>query len=158
MIFDAIAEAPAYFRSAWWREVLAFAASAGPSTPLGDHPIRGEDLFARVLDLTTGPPETAILESHRRFTDVQMVLEGSELIRVWPAAQLQIREAYDAARDVMFYMHPPGAPIVIDLMPGTFAVFQPQDAHMPALMKGAPAKLKKLVFKVSNDIIQRERS
>ncbi|TAK12823.1 MAG: DUF386 domain-containing protein [Acidobacteria bacterium] len=157
MIFDALSEAAPYFSGAWWRDVLAFAATVTPATPVGEQQIRGEDLLVRVLDLTTGPAETAVLESHRRYTDVQIVIEGGEFIRVWPAAQLTVRDPYDAGRDVMFYEHPADAPVVIDLMPGTFAVFRPQDAHMPALMKGAPARLRKMVFKVSNELIHRER-
>lgn len=157
MIFDALSEAGPYFAGSWWRDVLAYAATVTTDTPVGERQLRGEELLVRVLDLTTYPPEAAVLESHRRYTDVQIVLDGGEFIRVWPAAQLTVKEAYDAGRDVMFYEHPADAPVVIDLMPGTFAVFRPQDAHMPALMKGAPARLRKMVFKVSNELIDRER-
>lgn len=157
MIFDSLSHAAPYFAGSWWRDVLACAATITTETPVGERQLRGEDLLVRVLDLTTGPAETAVLESHCRYTDVQIVLDGGEFIRVWPAAQLTVKDPYDACKDVMFYEHPASAPVVIDLMPGTFAVFRPQDAHMPALMKGAPARLRKMVFKVSNELIDRER-
>ena len=153
MIFDTLAHAPSYFRAEWWREVLAFTAAATPDLPAGEQPLRGEDLFVRILDFTTGPREGAVLESHRKYTDVHVVLQGGELIRIWPSATLVPRQEYDADRDVIFYEPPAEAPAILDLRPGHFVVLQPPDAHMPAIAAAAPARIRKLVFKVSNRLM-----
>lgn len=157
MIFDTIAQAPRYFSGDWWRDVLAFAARARPDLPVGEQPLRGQDLFVKILDFTTGPPETAVLESHRLYADVHIVLEGREQIRVWPVDALGVRHAYDAERDVVFYEPPPqSAPVTLDLHPGHLAVFEPQDAHMPALASAAPVRVRKLVFKVATRLFTAE--
>ena len=153
MIFDTLEHAPAYFASDWWREVLEFAAATAIDLPAGEQKIRGDDLFVRVLDFETGPQASAVLESHRKYTDVHVVLQGNELIRIWPAATLSVRQAYDADKDVVFYEPRSEAPVVLDLRPGHFVVFQPQDAHMPAIAAAAPARIRKLVFKVSMRLI-----
>ena len=156
MIFDALVHAPGYYTGDWWRDVLAFAASATSDLPAGERPLRGQDLFVKILDFTTGPPETAVLESHRAYTDVHIVLDGREAIRVWPADALRVRQSYDPERDVMFYDPPAEAAVVLDLRPGHVAVFHPQDAHMPALAVGAPARVRKLVFKVATRLFTAE--
>ena len=153
MIFDTLEQATPYFAGEWWREVLRFIAAAPLDLPAGERALRGEDLFVRVLDFVTGPQADAVLESHRKYNDVHVVLQGSELIRVWPAATLSVRQEYDADKDVMFYEPPPVAPLVLDLRPGHFVVFQPQDAHMPAIAAPQPARIRKLVFKVSTRLI-----
>ncbi len=149
MIIDTLTHADPYFSARWWRDVLAFTAAASADRAPGEHELRGRDLFVKILDFTTGPPDTAVLESHRDYTDVHIVLDGREFIRVWPAADLTVRTAYDPSTDVMFYEPPQDPFVTIDLRPGQFAVLGPQDAHMPALAAGQPARLRKLVFKVS---------
>ena len=113
-------------------------------------------MFVKILDFTTSPPEAAVLESHRVYADVHVVLDGREAIRVWPAEELSPCQAYDADRDVILYEPPAVAPVVLDLRPGHFVVFQPQDAHMPALSAGAPARVRKLVFKVATRLFTAE--
>jgi YhcH/YjgK/YiaL family protein len=84
---------------------------------------------------------------------VHVVLQGSELIWVWPAATLTVRQPYDEANDVILYEPPAAAPVMLDLHPGHLVVLQPQDAHMPAVAAAAPARIRKLVFKVSTRLI-----
>lgn len=153
MIFDNLSHAPGYFSGDWWTEVLAFVETAPADLPAGERLLRGHDLFVKILDFTTGPVATAVLESHRAYTDVHVVLEGAEIIRVWPAEALTVRQPYDTDKDVILYDPPPHAPTAFELRPGQFAVLQPQDAHMPALELGAPARIRKLVFKVATHLI-----
>jgi len=106
----------------------------------------------------TRPASDAVLESHRAYVDVHVVLEGAETIAVWPVGPLRVRTPYHAQQDVTVYEQPdtPGTRLV--LAPGLFAVFFPQDAHMTQLMDREQRAIKKLVMKVAVALVDREQS
>jgi YhcH/YjgK/YiaL family protein len=149
MIFDSLANADGYFTGDWWRDTLAYIRTATPSPPDGVHPVRGDDIVARVHTGHTRPASEAVLESHRAYVDVHVVLEGRETIAVWPAGRLRIRTPHNEGQDVTFYDPPANEGTRLDLAPGFFAVFFPQDAHMTQVMGRRPAAIKKLVMKVA---------
>ncbi len=154
MIVDSLANVGWYFKADWWRKVVEFIRTAHPALPDGEHALQGREVFVRILSLKTGPCEHTVLESHRSYVDIHVVLDGQETIEVWPTHLLTPRNGYDSERDVTFYMAPDGPPAVIDLRPGNFAVFFPQDAHMPQLVCEVPCQLKKLVVKTSVELVR----
>lgn len=96
---------------------------------------------------------TGRYESHRVMADIQMVLAGEEECLVLPftarqAGSLTPEGSYDADKDILFYREKPEAAARIRLKPGLFALFMPQDAHMPGLALSGPGRVKKLVVKV----------
>ena len=154
MIFDSLHHAGSYFFSDWWDETIAYIRSATPSLPDGVHPVRGDEIVARVHTGQTRPASESALESHRSYVDVHVVLAEQETIAVWPTDRLTIRTPYDKEQDVMFYDPPAddeGARLT--LSPGFFAVFFPQDAHMTQLMDRHPVAIKKLVMKISVGLV-----
>ena len=101
-------------------------------------------------------------EAHRKYADVQFLLEGAEDIRCCPLEFLTPATEYDAEKDCRFYlddlsMHPASwsgeAPSAVSfrLGAGYFAVVFPDDAHIPQLAVGTPAEVKKIVMKVPVD-------
>ncbi len=73
-------------------------------------------------------------ESHKRYIDIQIILEGTEVISVKDTSELDICEVYDIKKDIMFYhgnSHNTGEEII--LKPGMAAVFMPNDGHMPGI-------------------------
>jgi YhcH/YjgK/YiaL family protein len=157
LIFDSLPNADAYFAGGWWRETLAYIRAATPSLPDGVHPVRGDAIVARVHSGHTRPASEAVLESHRTYVDVHVVLDGRETIVVWPAAGLRVRTPYNEAQDVIFYDHPPDEGMRVNLAPGSFAVFLPQDAHMTQLMEQRPAAIRKLVMKIAVELVREQR-
>ena len=149
MIFDSLPNADACFTGDWWRDTLAYIRAATPSLPDGVHPVRGDAIVARVHTGHTRPAGEAVLESHRAYVDVHVVLEGRETIAIWPADRLRVRTPYNEGQDVTFYDPPVDEGTRLDLAPGFFAVFFPQDAHMTQLMGRHPAAIKKLVMKIA---------
>ena len=149
MIFSSLAHADSCFTGDWWRDTLAYIRAATPSLPDGVHPLRGDKIVARVHTGHTRTVGEAVLESHRAYVDVHVVLEGRETIAVWPADRLRVRTPYNAGQDVTFYDPPADEGTRLDLAPGSFAVFFPQDAHMTQLMERRPAAIKKLVMKIA---------
>ena len=152
MIFDSLHNADRYFTGDWWQDTLSYIRSATASLEDGAHPVRTDAIVARVHRGHTRPASDAVLESHRAYVDVHVVLEGRETIAVWPTDRLRIRTPYNDQQDVMFYDLPAEEGARLHLSPGFFAVFFPQDAHMTQLMDQRPAPIKKLVMKISVDL------
>lgn len=87
-------------------------------------------------------------ESHRKYIDVQVVVEGEEVMELAEISRLPVKQAYDAERDVIIYGDYTGAS-VLRFGAGEAAIFFPVDGHMPALRPGAAANLvRKTVIKV----------
>lgn len=110
--------------------------------------IDGDRLYASVATYETGPREERRFEAHRKYIDVQVLLEGEEVIDVSLDEHLPVIEAHDDARDVMFL----GAPqrfASLAMTPGGFAVFHPHDAHRPGCHLGKRSRVRKIVVKVA---------
>jgi YhcH/YjgK/YiaL family protein len=97
------------------------------------------------------PRAEGFFESHRKYIDVQVVVEGEELIGLADISQLAVSKAYDAERDFIGYADFPGAS-ELRLVAGDAAIFFPADGHMPGLRPGAgPNLVRKTVIKVPCD-------
>ena len=87
-------------------------------------------------------------EAHLKYADVQFLVDGAEYIRCCPLEFLEPATEYDAASDCRFYVEQPGFGCDLRLGAGYFAVVFPDDAHIPQLVAGTPAEVKKIVMKV----------
>lgn len=113
--------------------------------PAGRHTIDGDNLFALVQDYQTKPRAGTPWEAHRRYFDIQHVVQGEELIGYAPIETLTTVEPYNEARDVTLFKGDAGE--FFRLPAGMFVIFAPQDAHMPGLALKQPAPARKLVIK-----------
>lgn len=87
-------------------------------------------------------------ESHRRYIDVQVIVEGTEAMEVADLAHTPPGAAYDGERDLIKHAEPSHAGRLM-LRGGDAAVFFPADVHMPSLRAGEQAQLvRKVVVKV----------
>ena len=122
--------------------------------PLGKREIDGERIYALVQEYDAADPSTRKFESHRRYLDVQLVCRGQEVIYWVPAARLKRAGAYSEDGDAVLYDDPvagtPATPLGLEA--GSFAVFFPEDAHMPgcrwAGTESPKGKVRKIVVKV----------
>jgi YhcH/YjgK/YiaL family protein len=119
------------------------------------HQPDGKYLFAEnrirylVQRYATKPAEACKLESHERFIDIQLVVRGEELVGHSFRDSLQIAAPYDSEGDKTYYVHKvPGEMNLIRLSAGHFAIFFPQDAHMPCVQGDASCDVHKIVVKV----------
>lgn len=86
-------------------------------------------------------------EAHRKNIDIQYLLKGEERIACLPIEKLKETTPYSEEKDAAFFT----ASIQSQEMTignGYFAIFFPQDGHMPQLSVGEPMKVKKVVVKV----------
>ncbi len=111
----------------------------------GKLPVDGERVYISVREADlTGRPER--WEAHRRYADIQILLDGSEAIVYAPATQAKPSIAYDGGKDVEFYEGIQGLHCV--LMPGDFMILFPGELHAPDRPEGLDGYSKKLVVKV----------
>jgi YhcH/YjgK/YiaL family protein len=127
---------------------------AGETLPEGRLDIDGDRLFALPQSYAPKPVEGARFESHRRYADVQYIADGAEMIGYAPTDTLALETPYDPEKDIAFYERP-ACYTPIALPAGCFAVFYPEDAHMPCCRLDADAALRstsepvrKIVLKV----------
>ena len=117
------------------------------STDLNAHEIgkvklQGDDLVVNFAQARPKTKEEAKLETHNRFIDIQIPLDGVEVMGYTPRADLPEAE-YNAEKDITFY---PGlAESYLTINPGMFAIFFPEDGHAPGV---TPDGVKKVIVKV----------
>ena len=110
----------------------------------GRREISGDKIFALS---TTGQGKgltEAKLEAHRKYIDIQYAVSGIDNIGWKPLSRCCSPQGeYDAESDIIFFSDAPDT--WFGLVPGTFAVFFPQDAHAPLAVNGL---LHKVVIKL----------
>ncbi len=155
MIIDKLKNWPLYPLGSAWQKAFEFLATLTPESAEKKYTIQGDDIFAMVMSYETQSPETAILESHQQYVDIQAVLVGAERFECAPTEGLEIETPYDAKKDVVFYQRNSPRPIQVNIFPGTFILLYPQDAHMPTLMvNDQPEQVKKVVIKIKLELLQ----
>jgi len=110
----------------------------------GEHCIAGRDIFAIVSDYPLRAAAEGRLEAHRDYVDIQFLAQGGESIGYAPYVGQQVLSDYDKKGDIAFYAGPSS---LLRLEQGMFAIFFPEDLHMPGI--GEPdLRVRKVVVKV----------
>ena len=113
--------------------------------PAGRYPIDGENIFALVSEYQTKPEQEGKLEAHKKYIDVQHVISGEELMGYAPLGGQKVLDPYKEENDIVFYT---GDKSFTKVSEGMFAIFFPEDVHMPGIASGKSSSVKKLVIKV----------
>ncbi len=147
MIIDRIVNAPLYysvhpkFKSAF--EYIQQIDVDG--IPAGRYEIDGENMYALVQEYNTKLKEQGIWEAHRRYIDLQYVVQGAEGIGYSNITHLQ-QDEYQASKDFL-PLHGKGD--LVTVHSGSFVLLFPEDAHMPGMAVDASAPVKKVVIKIA---------
>lgn len=110
----------------------------------GRHGLDGDDLFALVNDYRTRPLSGGLFEAHKLYIDVQYVVSGRELIGYAPLVGQVPNREYDEVNDYALYEEEGS---YIRMEQGMFAVFMPEDLHMPGVDQ-VTGDVRKVVVKV----------
>ncbi|MCC2685579.1 MAG: hypothetical protein K0R75_2478 [Paenibacillaceae bacterium] len=118
------------------------------ATKSGKYMLEGDEMFMLVQEAETKPAGERIAESHRKFVDIQLLIEGEERIGVSRLSQacvvsedkleeadLALYSAVDVESDIV-------------LTPGMFAVFFPADVHRPCCAVNEEMPIRKVVVKI----------
>jgi len=114
----------------------------------GIYEIEGKNIFAIVTNYKSRLPEEAKIENHKKYIDIQYIVEGSEQIGYAPYTGQNPLIAYDEDKDIAFYHCEIS---LIKFEQNSFGIFFPQDIHAPCIATDRPSDVKKVVIKVKVD-------
>ena len=86
--------------------------------------IDGKNIYTQIIDLTTREAVVNRPEVHRRYIDIQFLAWGEEKIG-------SEHESF------------------IEMIPGSYAIFFPQDVHRPGCIMQTASEIRKIVVKVA---------
>lgn len=127
-------------------EGLRFLQQATPDIALGTYQINSR-VKAIVSEYETKVENEVGYEAHRKNIDIQYLLKGEERVACLPLEKLKETKPYSEEKDAAFFTASI-QPIEMKLGDGFFAIFFPQDGHMPQLSVDEPKMVKKVVVKV----------
>lgn len=122
------------------------------TTPDGVYELDGRDLFATVMSYDTEQQPLEKLEVHRRYVDIQYAICGTEILAYTSNDDLRVHTPYDQEKDCEFLIPSSRHECVrLVMIPETFAVFFPQDAHFGKLADPVSGSMpiRKVVIKAS---------
>ncbi|WP_240415718.1 YhcH/YjgK/YiaL family protein [Paenibacillus periandrae] len=121
-----------------------------PNAAAGCFEIKGDQLYATIMEFDTKPMQEQLAEKHEKYIDVHYLIEGEETIG-WSALRDDAAAAkpYDSEQDYVLY-EPSADELLLQLKPGMYAVFFPNDIHRPGM--GQQTKIKKAVVKIHVDL------
>ncbi len=105
--------------------------------------LQGADLVVNISLAKGKTKEQAQLETHKKFIDIQIPLSCTETMGYTPANALP-EEEYNEEKDITKFNIPSES--YIDVKPGMFAIFFPQDGHAPCI--SSEETIKKVIVKV----------
>ncbi len=113
--------------------------------PSGKYELDGTNVYLIVQEYTTKLEQSAKPEAHKKYIDIQIVLNGIEKIGYTDISNTKQYTFYDTDKDIEFLT---GDVEFKEATPGRFFVFYPEDAHMPSIAVNEPSLVKKAVFKI----------
>lgn len=145
MIIDNLKNALQYYNlDANFVKGLTFVAENHKTIAPGKYFIDGDNLFVSIVESDMKTVESAKLEAHNLYIDIQIVLQGSETFGWAEREQCheQIAE-FDTTKDICFYKDKPST--YVTLKENQFVIFAPEDAHAPLIGEG---KIRKAIIKI----------
>lgn len=147
MILDTIANADRY-RSLHplFPKVFEYIRDTDLSTlATGKQAIIGDEVFVIIERAAGRSRDAAKLECHRKYIDIQLVLDGIDEMGWKPLTDCHHPVAdYNASADIQFFHDTPATWIATP--PGAFCIFFPEDTHAPLV---AAQPIHKAVFKIA---------
>ena len=146
MIFDTLENIKNYEGLGRVYTALEFLAKTDfKAMELGRYELDGDNIYYMVQEYSTNPEKT-ISEAHKKYIDIQFMVEGEELIGVAPINCEKTETQAIPENDVWFYECKTEP---ITLIENSFMVLYPNDLHCPGVATNSTAKkCKKVVVKV----------
>ncbi len=112
----------------------------------GTHEIDGDRLFVNIVEYETTTADNRFWEAHRKYLDVQIMVQGREQIDMNFIQNMDLKE-FDEDSDFQPMDGEKKASVVLE--EGDFLICYPSDAHRTAVCAGdQPEHAKKAIFKV----------
>ena len=114
------------------------------SLEVGTYQIEEDKVFVMIQEYDTKLPEVCRFEAHYRYADIQYVIQGVEKMEYTHISEAKVAET-DKEKDLMF-LEAEGDTFLVKA--GSFAIFTPEDAHIPGMCADQPQPIRKAVVKV----------
>lgn len=140
MIFDSINNAEYYFAiDANIKKGLEFLKNTKNLEELttGKHEIDGDNVFALVQHYKTKDFEFDKWEAHKKYLDIQFMVQGTENIAVARIEDMQPNTEYKTEGDYWLFT---GNGNNIKMTENKFLILSPEDIHQPGLVCNDAAK------------------
>ena len=135
-----------HLNQSYWDKAFAFLKDQDlGAIAKGKYPIDGENVYASVTEDSSKNFDKTNWESHRKYIDLQCVINGEELIGVYPVSKAVVTKEYEEKRDATNYK---AEGKLYSAKPGTYFLFFPGDAHRPNITPGGNKVVKKIVIKI----------
>lgn len=120
-------------------------------SPAGKTVLIENKLFVLIQHNITRPAEDGKIETHADFADLQMVLSGEERIGYASVTGLENVTPYNKEGDYALYDFAAEKTVLLPLYPGNFAIFLPEEGHMPG--RGNGSNVVKAVVKIHKSLL-----
>lgn len=108
-----------------------------------------ENAYINIDEYETRDENTIKLEAHRKYIDIQFLIDGVERIYTTDIDGLEVSEKYSDEKDVEFYQTPKRPLNLSYLTKNKFILLYPDDAHSPCInFDNLSRKVKKAVVKI----------
>jgi YhcH/YjgK/YiaL family protein len=141
--------AASYFKNKdRWDKAFSFLKSTDLSKlPVKRAEIDGDNVYALVQDYLSKNDEAANFEAHRKYADIQYVINGAEIMEITPLTMKKAEvTAYNASSDIEYMTVTQKTSI--KATPERFFMFFPSDSHRPGMKDGENSRIRKVVVKV----------
>lgn len=115
----------------------------------GRYDVDGDNCYYMIQSYETKSPFEARFESHRKYIDIQVVLDGEEIIRFETASKLVLAKPYTEDYE-LFVMNKDYDSVRLNK--GEIAIIYPGEPHAPGISAdGSSKSVRKLVVKIRVD-------
>lgn len=117
----------------------------------GRYDIKEGKIYAIIQEYETKPESEGKYEAHKKCVDIQFMIKGEEKMGAGNIEGFEEAIPYDEEKDIIF-LDPKAEKKdnnrILHVREKEFAIFYPQDAHMPSLAVDSPSPVRKVVVKV----------
>lgn len=110
--------------------------------------VLSDDIYANIETYTTKMISDGKFEAHNKYIDIQILLNGRELIYYTGKTELTVNVPYDEEKDITFYSQSVSKYPSIKLDGLNFVMLFPHEAHAPQICDRIPSEVKKVVVKI----------
>lgn len=122
--------------------------SLTPESEEKRYELDGDKAFVNLSSYVNKPVEDCAFESHKKYIDIQFVVDGEEKIDLTDSALLKCTDDRLDTDDIAFFENTCHFDTA-DLEPGDFVIIFPGEAHRPCVAPdGKGVKVKKAVAKI----------
>ena len=129
-------------------DVKNFILNIDPNIPLGRHVI-SDNAFINIDEYKTRGDSEIKLEAHRKYIDIQFLIQGEEKVYITDRNNLKVNVEYNDDKDIEFFETPNRKLNTVYLEKNKFVVLYPDDVHSPCMnYENENKTVKKAIVKI----------